>query len=477
MKYKVEAFDLWNYLCFRRYGYQPLIKLRISFSGHINIEALKRAVTLSLKTIPLLGCCVTEGFFGPRWVDKGFTGDDMVSLVEDYSGGADADADADAGGRGADADAGGGAGGRGEVESGGGEGSRSEGEWDGDEGWCGEDEELKYLSGEIDFFTEPQMKITIVRKHSGDAFYMIMSHLICDGGGFKQYMYLLCSLYTCIINGADLPTQSFERRAAGLMFAGLGLKEKMRVMRSESSTYDPTERTEQRGVDTGEGAPEVFIVRRILPKEVFDAFKAFVKANNATVNDGLMALFARAFCKSTGTDRILLPSTMDFRKFIPARIKHGISHYSSFCMCRVPVGPADSLAETVARVSEQMREYKSGNNVLKSALMWDLAARFIPYKLLLKNFSTLNKLPKFYFSNVGVFEFDLFSFDKLPINDIYITTSFRMLPSLQINVSTYNDCCTLSCYILGPEEGRRNVARLLDAMYAEASRAPHLRAK
>lgn len=134
MRYKTEVFDLWQHLC--RDVYDPLIRCRIDFEGFVDEEILRRAVTVSIKTIPMIGLCFGGGRFRPRWTDKGFTGSDIVSVIESALN--------------------------------------------------PEKDILKYLSGVIDFPNEPQLKIFVVRRAEGDTLCVIISHIACDGAGFKH---------------------------------------------------------------------------------------------------------------------------------------------------------------------------------------------------------------------------------------------------------------------------------------------------
>jgi NRPS condensation-like uncharacterized protein len=77
-KYKVEMFDIWQYLC--KTVYEPLIRCRIDFSSRIDEKLLKKAVTLSFDAIPLINSCFDGMSFRPRWIGKKFTGDDIIHM-------------------------------------------------------------------------------------------------------------------------------------------------------------------------------------------------------------------------------------------------------------------------------------------------------------------------------------------------------------------------------------------------------------
>ena len=392
MKYKVETFDRWQYLCGKSYQYDPLIRCRIDFDGHIDADLLIRAITLSLQTIPLIGLCFDGGGLKPRWVDKGFSGKDIVRIV-----GAPKNADSLI---------------------------------------------LQCFSDNIDFAAEPQLKVFVIREDEKDTLCVTISHIVCDGAGFKRYLYLVSDLYTKLQSGDRLPTQSFEPRGTKPLFAGVGLKEKIHILRSDMGAYITAENQVQKGIDLGSGEALVYMKRRILSKAHFFALKAYAKAHGTTLNDGLMALFARAFCKGTGAERVMIPSTMDLRKLIPPDKSYGITNYSSGCMCDISVDADDTLAATIQQVSEQMRIHKTGNVILKSVLLWNIFARF-PYPTLKRLYPKIIKQPIVSYTNLGIIDAKLLKFGDLTIREAYLTPAIKPRPYFQLNVSTYDNRCTL----------------------------------
>jgi len=415
MKHKTEAFDLWQYLCADIFA--PLIRCKIDFNGFLDETLLKQAVTASLETLPMIGLCFDGAQVRPRWINKGFSAEDIVRVIHVKE----------------------------EAEP----------------------AVLRRLSAGIDFANEPQLKLFIVRRQDGDTLCAVISHMVCDGAGFKQYVYLLSELYTKLKNHTAAEAPPLAARGIKPLFAGITLKEKLQIVSSRYTAYKSSNQTEQHGIDFKQGASVTVIEKRTLSKETFGRLKAFAKSKNATVNDVLMALFARSFCKNTGTEKIMFPCTMDLRKFIPAGREYGISNYSSNCMCHMTVSPESALANTVKQTSEQMNVHKANQNILKSVMLWNFAAH-LPWSLLKRNFPKVVTQPIISFTNLGIIDAGQLRFDGLVITDAYLTASIKPRPYLQLTVSTYNGCCTLSCNIYGSEADRQFVYRLLDDMCTEA---------
>ncbi|MDR2649542.1 MAG: condensation domain-containing protein [Clostridiales bacterium] len=422
MTNKAEPYDIWFYLTYLwKEINDPLIRCRIDFDGPVDEDALKRAVTLSLNTVPVIGCSFECHSRGPRWVNKNFTGEDIVRVIESGI----------------------------DLES----------------------RVIQCFTVGITVETEPLLRIYILRRAGGDTLCAVISHIVCDGAGFKQYLYLLSDIYTELKNGREPPAQSYYRRGIKPLFAGVSLKEKIKIQRSRSyiNAYSYSNMKYQRGVDFRDGGAEAYMLRRTLSKESFYRIKRFAKMRNATINDSLMALFARAFCKNTGAESIELPSTMDLRKFVPQGVKYGVSNYTSNCVCDISVQPNDTLGQTITRVSEQMRVHKSGKDILKSVLDWNLTVSLTPYRLLKRIYEDNTIHPIVSFTNFGIINSELLNFDNTAINSIYITVSIKPRPYLLLSASTFNDACTLSSNIYGSRNDKIFIDKLFDDICSEIS--------
>ena len=462
MKHKVEIFDIWQYLCGQLFNYDPLIMCRIDFAGRIDVDILKQAITLSQETIPLIMYSFDGGSRKPRWVDHGYTVDDIVR-VETVGASAPVDA-----GAGADA-----------VVKAGALANASDG---------AEALVHKHMTSHMDFSAGPQLRVTIVKNaRGGDILCATVSHILCDAVGFKQYLYLLCDLYTKLINGYELPQQKFARRGIKPLFAGMGPLKIMKIMRSSFvHSKSPDDHIQgdlihddhihddhiqgdhiQEGLDLKQGKPGIFIMKRSISRNDFKAFRSYLKTHGATVNDGLMALITRAFCKNTDTSRLHIPATMDLRKFIPPNIEYGISNYSCDFICDVPIEAGDSPLNTITHVSNQTQKIKTTPDILKTVLGLFIAVNMVSYTRLKTLFHRFTKMPNFLYTNFGVIDEEAMKFSDLQINDMYMTTGIKPRPYLLFTISTFKGQCTMGCNIQGSEGDEMFVERMFDDICAE----------
>ncbi|MDR1542041.1 MAG: hypothetical protein LBU32_29510 [Clostridiales bacterium] len=425
MTNRAEPFDIWFYLIHLcRNKSDPSIRWRADFDSRVDVDALKSAVTLSLKALPVLGCSFEGRSRKARWVKKGYTGEDMVSFIE----------------------------------------------MDNDD----ESQIMRHLDYEIDIEGEPLLKIFVVRRTGGDTLCAIISHLVCDGVGYKRYLYLLSELYTKLKNGRELPALVSHRRGTKPLFQGISLKERIEILRSPSK-IDFFEKLDLSGGVNfkGDGVGS-YILKTVLHKDIFYKLKYFGKSINATINDCLIALYARSYCNNTGTQSIMMPSTIDLRKFIPEKAAYGLSNYAGNCMCDISVQPDDTLAQTISQVSEQMRPFKEGKEVLKPILGWYLLVNLTPYQRLKKLFNERASYPVISFTNIGIIDSSLLNFDDLPISETFMTVSVKPRPFLLIAASTYNGSCTLSCNMRGSRKDAMFIEKLFDDIRKEIEALPEV---
>jgi NRPS condensation-like uncharacterized protein len=327
----------------------------------------------------------------------------------------------------------------------------------------------------VDFFVEgisfekgPQLRILCIRRDEGDILCVIISHMVCDGAGFKQYLYILAELYTALKNNKPLPTHPFYPRGTKSLFVGMKWRERMRILRSGyDDPFDSVNEYEGQGLTFEKENREPHMERRKISKEDLAKLKSFAKAHDATLNDVLMALYARAYCTYAHIEKITLPCTMDLRRFMPPGVKYGITNFASMCACRISFKVGDAFTDTLQQISEQMQRHKTGNAILKSPLSWELTVRFTPYEKLKKNFLSLVALPLFGFTNIGIADKDQLHFDNLIPTDVCIAPPVSHASHLLLSASTYDGCCTLCCNFFSSNKDREQVVGILDHMNAE----------
>jgi NRPS condensation-like uncharacterized protein len=410
---KAETFDVVQYF----YGkvHEPLIHCMISLAGHVDEAILKQAVDLSFAAIPLLGYCFVDAGRSPYWEERDFTAHDIVRVI---TAGSDPEA-----------------------------------------------QKQKLLSMVIDPVREPQLKIYILREQDRDILCLIINHMICDGAGFKEYLYLLGGLYTCCLKETGIrPKLEAARRDARQLMTRFSFREKLRIW--SCSDYLPASGSQPLFPLQGD-AERPFFAAVSMGEEDFASLKTYAKQWGATVNDMIMAAYIRALGRKLGTDHIVVPCPVDLRKYLPADRKYRITNLTSNFICNVQLEPEDSFEQTVRKVAAQMKLQKESVQCLKDVMVLDLLYRLLPFDTFQGLFRRIFTIPVISFTNLGVIDQDLLRFGELEIKDVYLTGAVKYVPYFQIAVSTYNDRCTFSSNLYGTRKDRTVVEQFLSELKEE----------
>jgi Uncharacterized protein containing a NRPS condensation (elongation) domain len=410
---KAESFDVMQYF----YGnvHNPIIHCLVSFSGNLNVEILKKAVTLSKQTIPLIGCCFDIDAWRPCWRRQGFTGEDIVHVIQSDCN--------------------------------------------------GKEQSERLFASTIDIMHEPQLKIYLIKGQDLDTLCILMNHMVCDGSGFKEYLYLLGSLYSKLREDENYTPDSVAcSRGTGQLFSEFGIRDKIKILFSK---YDLSKQRHQAGLCLKGDKDNPFFVTRCIGKEDFTFIKAYARSEGSTINDAVLTAYIRLLSKKTGKDRVVMPCPMDLRKYLNHNRKHGICNLTSNFICDVIVGENDSFKDTLSQVSKQMKIQKMSIGCLKSVVMLEFVFHALPFKVIQGVFHNIFTIPVISFTNLGIIDKKLLRFGDTGIEDVYITGAVKYVPYFQIAISTYDDRCTISCNLHGTNQDRQWIEGFLEELSKE----------
>lgn len=400
-RYKVEAFDKMQFF----YGdmHKPRIQCFIRLSGHIDADALTKAVSISKEAIPMICCGFDSKSRRPYWRGRGLSGEDIVRLTE------------------------------GPVEG--------------------------LLDTDIDIVNGPQLKIMISRKTDRDTLYIIVNHMVCDGGGFKEYLYLLCDLYTkCIHNQKNIPVPQCYSRGTAQLFTEIGWGERFKILFSK---YDLSAQGEQEPIPLQGDRDHPFIITLTLTEEEIARIKAYAKERGATLNDAMLAAYVRILHRKTGWERIVVPCPVDLRRYIPPGTPHGICNLTGNYICDIMMDTTDTFGDTLKKVSDQLKSQKASNNCLKPVMTLELLSHIVPFHTMHAQFSKAYTVPIISYTNLGIVNADLLVFGDLAVEAAFLTGTIKYAPYFQLSISTYRQRCTLTSNMYGTKEDKRFIEQFL----------------
>jgi Uncharacterized protein containing a NRPS condensation (elongation) domain len=411
IEYRVEAWDILQYLFKTTKINDHTLHFVATFSERIDFERLKKSVCLSADVFPLLKCRFKETGRRPSWVKYEYTTDDMLTLIES-------------------------------VE---------------------EEKALnQFLYTEVDASIGPQIKLGVIRGSETDTLVVLMNHMLCDAAGFKDYLYMLSSIYNNIDTNPDFHPPKLGSRKLYQIIEVFSFKEKIKIMASKNdmSTHDPAKFL----LDGDLNNP--FIEKRSITADVFTKLKVYSKNHGATINDIVLTAYIRTLYQRFG-HVIAVPSTVDLRKYMKNRQAEGICNLCTNLTCDIGAEIGTTFVETLEKVRQCMDKEKSSISCMKSISLLEKVFDLLPYSLAkgIVEKSFINA--PIAFTNIGVLDKVRLSFDGLEITNAYMTGSIKYSPYFQLAISTFDNKPTLSINLFGTQADRTKVSVFLDDLIKE----------
>lgn len=294
-----------------------------------------------------------------------------------------------------------------------------------------------------DLGTKSQLQISIERQENTDYVTIGMSHILTDGNGFLQFLYLLSALYRDPY--AKLPYKN-QREIAPFL-------ENIHVQK-------PTEQTQHGKREKifpirnfNNGTEYFFLISR-LSKDDFLLLHEKATENHATLNDVFLTAYARVNAQIKSIKTIILPCPADLRRFHDA--KDGLTIANLTGMYRkvvIEVEPQNTFSETLSQVHLEMELQKSRRRCYEGIRLLNTLFHKLPYALLQHMIKERYQILPVSYTNIGKIDDRKFRFDDCTVKSCYITGTYRQSPDFQLSISTFRDECTLNCTLIGlPED-------------------------
>ena len=409
---RVEPFDLMQY--FYRSAHDPIIHAVVHTGGRLNQDLLGNAFLLSCQTVPVMGCSFSVGGKRPQWNPQKFSGNAFVQMIPPEP----------------------------------------------DE----ETAEGRFLTSAIDIGAGPQVKAGIIRKQDGDTLCVLVNHMVCDGGGFKEYLYLVCILYNGLCEGKSPKIPLPATRSIRPVFAAFSLFERIRL---SLPPWELPSSARQNGYALQGDRACPFICKREIAVNGLDAIKRRAGENGATVNDMLLAAYARILCRILKRREILFPCPVDLGKYLTAGTQRGICNLTSNYICNVHIGEDDPFETTLRQVSAQMRSQKASDGCLKPVKLLSASFQLLPFHILQKTFDRVFTIPVISYTNLGILDENRLRFNDAEITGAFLTGAIKYVPYFQMAASTFRGKMTLTCNLHGTSADYIQIGQILQAVENE----------
>lgn len=414
MKYEAEIFDKFQYLYDVTGFSDHQVHCVIYFNGKANAEVMQKAAYLLLKAIPILSRTYINLGKSSYWEDCAPSVFKDLFIVTDSS-----------------------------------------------------EEFERFTNSKTDEKNGPQIKFCLLQGES-DSLSVVINHMVSDGGGFKQCMYLFSEIYSKLLKNPDYkPEYIFDgdrgfksiAREQGILHR-LGVLLVNRKDNNQRSTCEfPMD--ESRNVSP-------FIVSREVSPEVFRNLKDYCAKSGATVNDFVLSAYFRALSEMLDIkgQKLSIPIMIDMRRYLKDKSFKALTNLASTTIVKTAVLPDESFDATLSRICSIMNKKKSGKLGMNTFLKLDAGFR-LPFVNAYRIMSKSLRHPKIAMTNIGIIDSSKLVFADLPIDDAVMYASIKYRPHLQMSVTSFNDKMTFGIGLYGSAQDREKIETLLDYMDAE----------
>lgn len=374
----------------------------IYFEDVLNRDLIKQAFILSMDIVPILGSRFVINKFNPYWEKiYDFKDTDVISFMNCSDPG-------------------------GEVQ--------------------------QFITDVTNELAGPQLKVRVIRSSNRDTLCIVMNHMVCDGAGFKEYLYLLGEIYTSLENGTnDFKKYINGSRNSKQIYEQFDLIEKLKILAL------PNEPTKNKNdirfpLSDNKDVRHPFILTHKLSQYRFEALKRYSKSHSVTINDIILAAYYRVLYKMLNLNKdtsLTIPNMVDLRRYIPGKKASGICNLSSMIMCNIGCDIGNNFDETVKKVHDAMYNKKNGYAGLHGLSTLNLLFKFLPFSEVRKLIKQYYVNPMIGITNIGIIDSSRLIFGKKVIKDAFVTGSIKYPPYFQLAFTTFSNTITFSVALYG----------------------------
>lgn len=311
-----------------------------------------------------------------------------------------------------------------------------------------------------DLSRKPQLQISIHRTGQRDTVIVGISHILADGNGFLQYLYLLSSLYNH--PHTNLPREN-ERNLFPLL-RNIHVKKQRfpdRFLPSGKRTPLPLLRSPN-------GGTSCFCMVSQIPETDFLALHEKAKKKQVTLNDLFMTAYARIIARQNAIDTVHLPCPADLRLFHPIKDRLTVANMTGiFKNVVIEVKPRHTFNDTLSQVHLEMERQKACFLCFEGIQLLHGLFRKLPLPLLSAAIKAAYRPLPVSYTNIGMIDHRKFAFHGCEIESCYLTGTYRLPPDFQLSVSTFRHVCTLNCTLIGQSGDEQTGQILLDQVKKE----------
>lgn len=380
------------------------MRVVIAFEEDIDRERLEKAVLLSCEENPILGCRFVENGLRAYWEKIKEPWIDVVRFIDSQNP---------------------------------------------------EDSIHEILTQKVDPFVGPQLMAAIIRHDNKDTLCIVMNHMVCDGAGFKEYLYRLSSIYTNLLQDPNYVPEcrGDGNRSLNGLFKQFDVFHRLKLLFATDKR--PVHQRDFRFPLLGRASAGPFIMTRKLSEERFDLLKSYSKDLHVTVNDMVLAAYYRALfeiIKVRGGEYLTVPCMVDLRRYLSQGGDQPLCNRSSMMETHLIREDGEDFRQTVRRVNKIMNDKKEKcpglNGLAALLLMFNIFPYPVMKKIVEKGFNS----PLISISNIGVIDAEKLRFGDTLVSNVFISTAIKYTPFFQLTFSSFRNTMTFSISTYGTKK-------------------------
>lgn len=369
----------------------PLMYCRMELLGHLDMDRLKQAVTLSGKIVPEILYTFQRGGFAA----SGYTADDAVRRVETQT--------------------------------------------------------PSLLRQDLN--SCPQLQIFVTPRGGHDLVLAVMSHILADGAGFLQYLYLLAALY----NGGQPDSGIQNRRAISPLLENIRVSAPTEQTRHNRHVSVPPLRP------AGSGS-QLFCLTSQIPPGSMALIRQSAKQSGGTLNDVFMAAYARVIARRQDLHAVVLPCPADLRKFHSERDQLTVANMTGiFREITVELPPGSAFTAALQQIHMEMTLQRARCRCFAGIK----ALNRTPRMVLEQAVKAAYPLPPVSYTNCGAIDHKKLRFDGCAVQTCFLTGAYRLPPDFQLTVSSFRNNCTLNSTLIGTTADAKTGQDILEQVKRE----------
>lgn len=301
------------------------------------------------------------------------------------------------------------------------------------------DQPQESVAGDLDWERQPQWAIYV----SNQRLIVYGSHILFDGAGFKELLYLLAAAY-------NHPKQVQLKNHQDID----GIKRLIKQTSSTSQNNDhPNKKLFLPKLANPQSSSAVYqvIVQRI-SADLFQKLHQRTHEVGITLNDLFMAVFGKAVQQYCGIDEINLACPTDMRQYLSdadqqqLRVQNLTGRYN--VGIKAPLD--ENLVDTAVHIHEDMNAAKEQHAFLESfRTMLNNLAQGATVQELQRDVEQHYHVREIAYTNMAIIDEQRLTFAGIKVQKAVLSGGFRRMPHYQICVNTFKNQLSLVANVIG----------------------------